>query len=396
MAVAAREVTLASVLGEGAVFCPRPPYGGYGILPMDLHIQDGLTGAQLAVAGSMPVICSAGVATRVGLELLAAAGHPVSGELRTYRDEWEYRALIASAVDAGERLVLQHVHPEQDVPRSRYWISRDLLSFLNNKGNLAALVDSRHVPDRRLVAASALPGALVGPFPPTVVKAATNRSSGGGYGVVLCRDPRVLDLPQPAFGGCERVVVEEHLKLVSNWCLHYCATGSAAVTYLGATEQVVDERGRYLGGWLHRDVRPDPEIVTVCTSVVERAVAMGYHGFCGLDAGRTEEGRVVVFDLNFRVNGSTPPLLLFNALEGAGARCVCGRWQSWSYEGSLCRLADIIATMVQSRRLLPIASYSPEATRNGPGRAVVWGLMLGEDPDEIDDSNRALRAAGVS
>jgi hypothetical protein len=394
MAVAAPEVTLASILGTDAVFCARPPYGGEGILPTDRHAQDGLTGAQLTVTGGIPVICSAGVASRVGLELLASAGHPVRSELRTYRDEGEYRALLAAAANARERLVLQHVHPEQDVPGSRYWVSRDLLSYLNNKGNLAGLVESRHVPDRRLVAASALPAALAGRRAPAVVKAATNRSTGGGYGVMFYLDPHLADLPRQAFdGACTRLVIEEHLDLVSNWCLHFCATRFGAVMYLGGTQQVVDADGKYLGSWLGVGPLPDQEMVTACFGVVERAVAMGYAGFCGLDTGRTKQGRVVIFDLNFRVNGSTPPLLLF---DGASAGLRCGRWRSWSIAGPLGRLAEMVAPMVHVGRLLPMASYCPESTRNGAGRAVVWGLMLGDSRDEVEDMNRALRMAGVN
>lgn len=373
-----------TVLGAGAVVCARPPRETYGVLPGDRHAQDALSAPPIAIAGAAPVICSAGAATAMGLELVRAAGLPVSPDIRTYRSPDEYRAHLQSAARAGSRLALQHVHPEDEVPGSACLVRPATMRFLNNKGNLAALVDRGYLPRRRLIDASRAAAAIAGCGDRWVLKAAIDVSNGGGYDVLLHRggpDPGP-DLPE--FGRrCARLILEEYLDAAVNWCLHFCVDVRGRVRWLGSTEQVVAEDGHFLGGWVGEMVQPHPEVVEACRAVVERAAELGYRGFCGIDAMRTVEGRTRIYDLNFRLNGSTPGLLLFNALGRDATERRCGLWRSWSRPGPLRELCQQLIRPIEDGILVPAAMYDPSETDDPNGTAMLYGLMLAGGREEL-------------
>src|SRR5436305_12706194 len=87
-----------SVFGPGAVLTARLPRSDTGANTADPHLCDAYTGPIMAIADATPVICSAGVASPCGLDLLGAAGVPVSREIRTYRTAQEFQRLVADVI----------------------------------------------------------------------------------------------------------------------------------------------------------------------------------------------------------------------------------------------------------------------------------------------------------
>src|ERR1044072_5439638 len=136
--IAARERT--SVFGPGAVLTARLPLSDTGANTADPHLCDAYTGPIMAIADQTPVICSAGVASPCGLDLLGAAGVPVSREIRTYRTTEDFHRLVGDVLGNGERLLCQHVHDEDEVPADACLVAPRLLRYLNNKANLPAIV----------------------------------------------------------------------------------------------------------------------------------------------------------------------------------------------------------------------------------------------------------------
>ena len=121
----------------------------------------------MAIADETPVICSAGVASPCGLDLLDAAGVPVSREIRTYRTAEDFQRLVGDVIGNGERLLCQHVHDEDDVPAEACLVAPALLRYLNNKGNLPAIVGAERraaaLVDRRRGRRGAARRRVVGP-----------------------------------------------------------------------------------------------------------------------------------------------------------------------------------------------------------------------------------------
>ena len=135
------------------------------------------------------------------------------------------------------------------------------------------------------------------------------------------------------------LIVEEYLDLVENWCVQFCVEAIGAPRLLGATEQLISATGAYGGSRVGGTVLP-AAAAELCQAVAERARELGFIGYCGIDTGLTSSGELRVFDLNFRINASTPPLLVLNALAASRGPSWegRGRWQTYRFDGSLSRL----------------------------------------------------------
>ncbi len=378
-AIAARQHT--SVFGPGAVLTARLPVSEAGANTADPHLCDAFTGPIMAIADATPAICSAGVASPCGLDLLARAGVPLSREIRTYRTTEDFHRLVGDVIGNGERLLCQHVHDEDDVPAEACLVAPELLRYLNNKANLPAIVGPEGAPRRRSIGAEDVAGLRVDES--WVLKVCSEESSGGGFGVFVHRAGSPI--AQPAFvrAGAE-LIVEEYLDLVQNWCVHFCVEAIGEPRLIGATEQLISATGAYGGSRVGGTVLP-AAAAALAQGAVERARELGFIGYCGIDTGLTSSGELRVFDLNFRINASTPPLLVLNAIAASRGSSWAGRgrWQTYRHDGSLPDLVDRLEAVYPDRALVPIASYDPAFTANGSGPSLVSALLVGDDEREL-------------
>jgi hypothetical protein len=370
-----------SVFGPGAVLTARLPRSDTGANTADPHLCDAYTGPIMAIADATPVICSAGVASPCGLDLLDAAGVPVSREVRTYRTAGEFRRLVDDVLANGERLLCQHVHDEAEVPAEACMVAPDLLRYLNNKGNLPAVVGPAGAPRRTSIAPEDVATLRVDES--WVLKVCSDDSSGGGFGVYVHRAGAAIALPGFVQPGAE-LIVEEYLDLVENWCVHFCVEAIGAPRLIGATEQITSATGAYGGSRVGGAVLP-AAAAELCRAIAEHARALGFIGYCGIDTALTSGGDVKVFDLNCRINASTPPLLVLNAMAAARGPAWTGRgrWQTYRHGGPLPDLVKRLAAVYPERALVPIASYDPAFTANGAGPSLLSALLVGDDEPDL-------------
>ncbi len=372
---AARQRT--SVFGPGAVLTARLPLSDTGANTADPHLCDAYTGPIMAIADATPVICSAGVASPCGLDLLGAAGVPVSREIRTYRTTDDFHRLVGDVIGNGERLLCQHVHDEDEVPADACLVAPPLLRYLNNKANLPAIVGPDGAPRRDSITPADVATLRVDES--WVLKVCSDDSSGGGFGVYVHQAGSEIAQPSFVQPGAE-LIVEEYLDLVENWCVHFCVEAIGGPRLLGATEQIISATGAYGGSRVGGTLLP-PAAAQLCQGVAERARELGFIGYCGIDTGLTSSGELRVFDLNFRINASTPPLLVLNAIAAShGSEWEGrGRWQTYRHSGPLTDLVKRLEAVYPDGALIPIASYDPAFTANGPGPSLLSALLIGDD-----------------
>lgn len=376
---AARERT--SMFGPGAVLTARLPLSEAGANTADPHLCDAYTGPIMAIADDTPVICSAGVASPCGLELLGGAGVPVSREIRAYRTAEDFHRLVGDVIGNGERLLCQHVHDEDEVPAEACMVAPELLRYLNNKANLPAIVGVDGAPRRSSISPGDVAALRVDES--WVLKVCSDDSSGGGYGVYVHQAGGAIAQPIFVRPGAE-LIVEEYLDLVENWCVHFCVEAIDAPRLLGATEQLISATGAYGGSRVGGTVLP-PAAAELCQAVAERARELGFIGYCGIDTGLTSSGELKVFDLNFRINASTPPLLVLKAIAASHGPSWAGRgrWQTYRHSGSLPDLVKRLDAVYPDSALVPIASYDPAFTANGAGPSLLSGLLIGDDEQDL-------------
>jgi hypothetical protein len=251
---------------------------------------------------------------------------------------------------------------------------------LNNKAHLGDLVPPEHTPRRTVVAAPCLsahhPAAAIRPV---VLKGATDESTGSGTNVRIAVSDRDIDLAVRELGGARQIVVEEYLPMAKNLCVQFAAQPSGEVHYLGTAEQICSNDGRYQGNWLTVDESQPNDVVRLGRHIMQRAVESGYRGIAGFDMARTADGRLLVFDLNFRFNGSTTPLLMH--------RVVADRWGAsvmlkggFQFHGPRKRLLDNLRTAAEEHWLLPLAVQIPHEAADPPR---ITACTLGQSRDAI-------------
>lgn len=263
------------------------------------------------------MLCGHLAASRQALDLLAEAGWELPKRLLVFQDTEELLALILGEARQGRRVVTNFPLPEASIPAEDHYVSPRLRAMLNDKGNLEMLVPEHQRPVRRRVEAAELlrePGTCRG----AVLKIAT-AESGGGHGVLLPPDSADPVLVRAMLQGADTAIIEEFLTFTSTRCFNYLINGEGEARFLGAPEQFLTD-GRYLGNWFRAGDSPDPAAVAAGADICRRAAALGYRGAAGFDAGFLRDGSFRFVDLNFRMNGSTAPLLLIaDLLRRCGA-----------------------------------------------------------------------------
>jgi hypothetical protein len=389
------KLTLAEIYGPRTTYNPRPSYRNYGWLPGDAVSLDGRTSAALTVAGAMPTICSRGGLADALFELWEQAGIDASPSVMPYCTQAEYERCLAQAERQGQRLVFQHVHAPGERPATQYWVPAELMSYLNDKSHLPELTPSEFVLPRRLVPPSDL-SRLIRETPklPIVIKGCGPQSSGGGRAVVIVRRPADWLVARQRLATGERIVVEQYLQAVGNYCLTFAAMPDSTVRYLGAAEQVTDGAGSYGGNWLDPRREPPAAAVEAGREIMRRAQLLGYRGVAGFDVIVDAQGAVRVIDLNFRLNGSTPALLWQPTLrERFGPACVM-RYQSGNLPGSMADCLGLLRGMVRRGDFFPLAVFDPLAGRHPGAPARIDGLWLGTSREEADAKRAALLGSG--
>ena len=397
MTASARPV-LAPTLRLDQVFAPactyntREPHGGNPFVAEDVPVSNALTGGQLAIAGRLQVMCHRSVAGERVLELVRRAGFAIDARLELYGDRAEYQALLAGK--AARSVVFQHAHPADRVDPGIYWIPRETLVALNDKSRLASLAPADAVPARDLLPTRG-PGAAArwaAIAPPLVVKVPSHHSLGAGEGVRLCRDRAGLQAALDDFAAAAELVAEEFVDVRDSWCVQFACLPDGAARYLGSAEQLVDDCGRYWGNWI--TACPPDAVVELGREVAQRGSAAGYRGIAGFDIAACRDGRLLVLDCNFRINGSTLGLLCLPALEALPDAAEV-QLRSFRDSRGWASLVRTLEPLVREGRVLPFAGYDPDADHGG-GAARASVLVAGPTRQEVGRVVDGLLACGLA
>lgn len=369
-----RDGLLRKTLGSQAILC------GYMLLSSrrwligdELEAQAGSVDS-LCVAQNMTVLSGHLAASNLALDLLCEAGWKLPERLLVFRDAEELLDLILNEAANGMRVVTNFPLPEASITAEAHLVSPGLRAMLNDKGNLEMFVPEQLRPVRRRVEAASLlrePRACRG----FVLKIAA-AESGGGQGVLLPPDSDDPMLVSALFQGANTVILEEFLPFTSTRCFNYLIDGEGDVRFLGAPEQFLMDC-RYLGNWFMAGDSPDSAAVAAGADICRRAAALGYRGAAGFDAGFLRDGSFRFVDLNFRMNGSTAPLLLVaDLMRRSGAPAVLRT--GFRGKTSPVVLSSGIRRLISEERFFPLAVVlsdidAPESN------FLVSGFLTGSD-----------------
>jgi len=388
------KLTLFDLCGPGHVFNSRLPDNAAEWSLGNPGTADAVTGNQLTIVGPMPVLCSATVASPDGLAVLREVGFKLEAEIVTFTDSGDRLERMKALARKGLVFIDQHAQPDPDLHPGRSWVDFPGLSFLNHKGNLSRLVPPPFLPTRSLCKPSGLAGSIKDPVRfPVVVKAGTEKSTGGGKSVLLCRNESELTQAQAFFQQCESVIVEDFFVMRKNLCLNYAVFPDGKIEYLGAADQIVNAELNYMGNWLGPEADPSPDLVQAGREVMTAAWNLGYRGFAGLDAAILEEESFIIYDLNFRFNGSTTPLLLYDALLKQFGLTVA-QHRRWEYQGEFKPMIAALFRAIEKHDFVPFCIYDPGTTHSLRLKPRVSALLLGKSREEVHEKEKELNQIG--
>ncbi len=385
---------MAEVYGPGRVYAPRAHSKTCDWIMRDPAVLDWITGNQLPIAGDMPVVCSAGVTTPLGLELLSEAGLLPATSIHRYRDEPHAIEIATGFAGCGTKVVVQHIYPDGLLNDSALWIDARLLSYLNNKSHLAELVPEEHVASRFVTNAAAFFGNCAAQRLPIVLKVATDLSTGGGADVAICRTIDDLTAARERLAGCGRLVVESCQSILRNLCLHYAVMPDGTVRYLGFADQDISENGRYRGNWMSLGSTLPAEAIDIGVAIAKRGALLGYRGFVGIDIAQTNEIPWVVLDLNFRVNGSTAAVLLAPAIERQFGPCYL-HLRGFVCDAGFTRLIAATRSGLRSRSLIPLGAFDATGAGHSGQPSRLLALILAESQVGAHRVEMELAASGL-
>jgi len=343
---------------------------------------DSVPGLPLAVAGSLPLLAHPSATHPAAIRLLRAAGLALPQAARPYDGEAGARRVMAAWIAAGYRLAGIYPLPRDWLPEAAHLVPPALLARLNSKAHLADLVPPGLRPERQVLPRAELAAALeIYPGEAVVLKIATAIGNGAGTDVMICRSPAeraealaALASEQRPFDG---VVVERLEDFADLWCAGF-AVLDERVRWLGASRHRLNERGLQSGNLLGAGAALPEAGRRAIEALAARAGELGFRGVAGCDLGRTRDGRLLIFDLNFRLNASTAMLLLQPAAaarSGLPAAINC----LFATAAAPLEMARLLLPWVEAGRLVPTRVLDHRLLPSRTARTSLTGFLLGRD-----------------
>jgi len=390
-------LTLADLYGPGVVYNPRTSWDGHHMLRRgDDSVRDVMSGTVVTYSGRAELVCARAALPAAMRELAGIAGISCSETPLFYNTAEEFASVLRSAIERGNRIAFQHVHPPGAFPESAYCVPRELLIRLNDKANLPDWAPDGSFPARRVVSMEEAAGWPIEPGKRVVFKGSTARSTGAGGAVVIASTPDDVRSMPEQLEGCSRIVVESFEPFARTMCVTWAADQNGKVTYVGSADQVVTPEGAYSGSWVGPDFPvPEPALV-IGEEIMRRAAHAGYVGFAGFDMGLLPDGRVLVFDLNFRLCASTGILLWYPEIRDRNGPDTHARALSITTSLPYAAMVDLAREAVRQGILWPLGCFDPALSVWSGRKPALRGAVVGRNRAETEARCEALRRLGLS
>ncbi len=252
------------------------------------------------------------------LAVLDRAGLEIAEDMRIYEQPEEAEQFAQELVEEGYKLFWPYPLPEGRYPEGAHLVEPELWRRLNAKQNLDAIVPAANLAPRQIMSLADLRRCAF--ERPVFLKAGGDAPTGAGVAVRPCTDQASwLDAIDwfEAQAEIESVIVENDVPVSTCWCVTILVEADR-VTCIGAAEQVFQSAAKQSGSVIDRNNPMPPAGAELAVKVGEAARRQGFVGVAGLDIGLAHDGRLIVFDPNFRFNASSAQVLLHGSASRRG------------------------------------------------------------------------------
>jgi hypothetical protein len=356
-----------------------------GYTPLNL---DAVTTLLLGLLGTRATVRHICGTTDEILGCLTEAGLSITEEIHRYETGAEAEALAERLIAEGRKLFWPYPLRAGRFADEAHLVPPALWARLNSKTALPDLVPPEALAPRQ----SHVTGALPGDIPlPAFLKAGGEHATGWGYAVHHCATPAQVAQARTAFlaQSIDTVIVEAAMPLHRCWCVNLSVLPDT-VQLLGAAEQTFSAPARQSGSVIDPDT-PYPEAGhALALSVADAARRQGFLGICGLDIGQTDDGRLIVFDPNFRVNSSTPQILLHRAAAARSGLPVSLSF-SGRTQGAMSRLIARIKGPIADGWFVPTRLLDAALLPAADGINLCTGFVMAETRAAAEARSRDLQ-----
>ncbi|MFZ0451405.1 MAG: hypothetical protein WAL98_19385, partial [Desulfatiglandaceae bacterium] len=320
-----------------------------------------------------------------------SAGIEVEEETLIYRTSEEAHAFADTLIAKGKRLFSPYPLPAGRFPDNDLLVPPALWHFLNAKINLDAIVPPEFLPERETMPCKEL--ASFEPPRPLFLKAGGDAATGWGYAVHPCHDRVSFDNALRWFAehhdSVPDVLVEEWAEVSICWCTGIAISDNETLCFGGA-EQIFSAPAKQSGSMIDPERMFPEEGRSLAIQVGEAARRLGYRGIAGLDIGLRKDGRLIVFDPNFRFNSSTAQLLFHDsavARTGHSVTCSFHSEPSCAYS----KLSVRLEAPIGDGWFVPTRLFNGEKHPLSMGKHIVTGFVLGHNRIEAEDAAKSLK-----
>lgn len=369
-----------TLLPDNAAFMARTELSQLRRLGMSAMNLDTVTGHALGILGQRPSVRHLACVTDEILTFLADAGLLILEDIRVYRDADQAERHADDLIGAGHQLFGPYPLREDRFPPEAQLVPPSLWRSLNSKANLGDLVPSKNLAPRHIWRDG---NVFEIPTGGVFVKFGGAEATGNGHCVRYCPDTNRFAEAINWFrteGCAHQLVVEQAIDTCITWGANIAVTQNGC-RYLGAAEQLFEAPGQQSGSIIDPDFPFPQAAIDLVTNIGEAARLRGYLGIAGFDIGLAKDGRLIVFDPNFRINASTSQVLLHPA---ASARSALGVSQSFHVTSDLTadELMRCLTGPVSDGWLVPTRMIDGRWLDDAAPRSACTGFVLGTTRDE--------------
>jgi hypothetical protein len=383
------EAPLVSTVGRhgflppGAAFAPRVDVAQLKFLGVPESAADTVSTTMMGLMNGRPTIRHKGGATPDALAMIARSGIDVSEDMRTFSEPEEAYRHAKILIRDGYKLAWPYPPQKGCYRETANLVAPRLWRKLNSKRNLPLIVPSEYLAERSIISidTEAAPDIST----PCYLKAGGDMPTGMGYAVRYCETRADVEDAWAFFktlGMIDELIVEEAVPVIGCWCISL-SIDEAGVRYLGAAEQLFSSPARQSGSMIDDDHPFPKEGVKVALTVGENARTMGFRGPAGMDIGVTADGRFVVFDPNFRPQGSTQQAAFHPAAAKRGG-FRASRSLNVNSDLDIRDAERALRRHIDSGRVVIFRAIDGREMPSVPSASVVTGFVLGADREDAD------------
>jgi len=319
------------------------------------------------------------------------AGIEVEEETLIYRSADEAEAFADDMIAQGKRLFSPYPLCSGRFPDNSQIVPAKLYRMLNAKINLERLAPAEFLPKRQVLSHKEL--LEFNPSTPVFIKSASEAATGWGFAVHACHDADDLKRAQQWFARYRQqipfILVEEWVNVSTCWCAGVVISEDQTIC-IGGAEQIFSSPGQQVGSVIDPE-NPFPQAgKRLAILIGEAARQEGFRGIAGLDIGLTKDGRIVVFDPNFRFNSSSTQLLFHDSAVQRSNLPVSRSFQATPH-GQFKTLACRLKKAIDRGQFIPTRLFNGEKHPHANGAHIVTGFVLSEDRKTADDVAELLQ-----